>query len=120
VGQRLSFSRKGSRLAEVAARWVFVVRTILNSFQMCCLVKIAHYANESRQESVAGSGGHKSIVIGMPHRTVEKYDGMVRCRVLEKLEPSLLPLLALGVLKANVGCKLLVALQLEVAHHLIE
>ncbi len=32
----------------------------------------------------------------------------------------LLPLLALGVLTANMGCKLLVALQLEVAHHLIE
>jgi hypothetical protein len=36
-----------------AARWVFVVTTILDSFQMCCLVKIAHYANEPRQESVA-------------------------------------------------------------------
>ena len=36
-----------------AARWVFVVTTILDSFQVRCLVKIAHYANEPRQESVA-------------------------------------------------------------------
>lgn len=53
MGQRLSFNRKGSRLVEVAARWVFVVTTILDSFQMCCLFNIAHYANEPRQESVA-------------------------------------------------------------------
>jgi hypothetical protein len=49
VGQHPYFNRKGSRLAEVA-RWVFVVTAILDSFQTCCLVKIAHYTNQPRQE----------------------------------------------------------------------
>jgi len=47
------FQSQRLKVGGSAARWVFVVTTILDGFQMCCLVKIAHYANEPRQESVA-------------------------------------------------------------------
>jgi hypothetical protein len=47
------FQSQRLKVGRSAARRVFVVTAILNSFQMCCLVKIAHYANEPRQESVA-------------------------------------------------------------------
>jgi hypothetical protein len=52
VGQRLSFNRKGSRSAEARHDGSSRLRVILDSVQMCCLVKIAHYATEPRQESV--------------------------------------------------------------------
>ena len=47
----LSIAR--TQVGESAAPWVFVVISILDSLQMCCLVKIAHYTNEPRQQSVA-------------------------------------------------------------------
>jgi hypothetical protein len=53
VGQLLSFNRKGLRLAEARHHRSSRLHLILDSVQMCCLVKIAHYATEPRQESVA-------------------------------------------------------------------
>ena len=53
MGQRLSFNRKGLRLAEARHDGSSRLHLILDSVQMCCLVKIAHYATEPRQESVA-------------------------------------------------------------------
>jgi len=52
-GPAPSFQSQRLKVGGSAARWVFVVTTILDSLQMCCLVRIAHYANEPRQESVA-------------------------------------------------------------------
>jgi len=53
VGQLLSFNRKGLRLAEARHHRSSRLHLILDSVQMCCLVKIAHYATEPREESVA-------------------------------------------------------------------
>jgi hypothetical protein len=38
------FQSQRLKVGGSAARWVFVVTAILDVFQMCCLVKIAHYA----------------------------------------------------------------------------
>jgi hypothetical protein len=40
------FQSQRLKVGGSGARWVFLVTTILDSFEMCCLVKIAHYANE--------------------------------------------------------------------------
>ena len=53
MGQLLSFNRKGLRLAEARHHRSSRLHLILDSVQMCCLVKIAHYATEPREESVA-------------------------------------------------------------------
>ena len=47
VGQRLSVNRKGSRWRKCGTMGL---RGYSNprQFQMCCLVKIAHYANQPR------------------------------------------------------------------------
>jgi len=43
------------KVVRSAARWVFVVTTILDSFRMCYLVKSAHYANKpSKRVSPTG------------------------------------------------------------------
>jgi hypothetical protein len=49
-GPAPSFQSQRLKVGGSAARWVFVVTTILDSLQMCCLVRIAHYVNEPRQE----------------------------------------------------------------------
>jgi len=46
----LFFQSQRLKVGVSTARWDFVVTPSVDSFQICCLVKIAHYANEFRPE----------------------------------------------------------------------
>jgi len=61
LAQRPCFQSQRLKVGGSAARWVFVVTAILDSFWVCCPVKVAHYANKPRQESAQDKSSHKPL-----------------------------------------------------------